>query len=265
MRPQPRPRDMLKDKIAASEAQMRARLDEIRATFAQSGDKGSSAEDSFREFLRKYLPRRLAVGHGEVVDLEGRRSRQTDVVIVTEDHPFTFTPDQAGLFFIEGVCGAGEVKTTLTGAELDKALRNSRRFKGLESQPLTGLTYSSPSDQERFCRCPPWFLLAFDSQLSLGRILEKTVQFTVDRGLQATGLLDAVFILGRGWVMNFGDGQGSLQFRTPDGESVRGWVEKESDSVLFDLLGWLSIAMPRMVRLDPVLAPYMVRTSLDSG
>jgi hypothetical protein len=78
---------MIKDKIAAVESQMKAKLDEIRATFAQSGDKGSSVEDSFREFLRQYLPRRLEIGQGEIIDSRGERSKQTDIVIVNEDHP----------------------------------------------------------------------------------------------------------------------------------------------------------------------------------
>lgn len=96
---------MLRDKISALESQMRARLDEIRATYEHAGDKGASVEDSFRTFLREYLPRRLDIGHGEIIDTENRRSKQTDIVIVTEDHPLTFTPSAPGLFFIDGVCG----------------------------------------------------------------------------------------------------------------------------------------------------------------
>lgn len=257
---------MLKDKIAAAQGQMRGRLEEIRATFTHAGDKGVSVEDAFRDFLRQYLPRRLTVGHGEVVDLHGGRSKQTDVVIVTDDHPFTFTPDLPGLFFVEGVCGAGEVKTNLTAAALDKALESSRQFKRLEIRPGKGtIACFNPSDRERFYKCPPWFVLAFDSQLSLDRIKEKSVQFTADKRLQGTRLLDAVFVLGRGWVINFGDGKGSFQYRTPDDESVTGWLENESDSVLFDLLAWLSIVMPTMARFEPVLASYMVPSSVDDS
>lgn len=261
MQAQPGPADILRDKIAAVEAQMRAKLDEIRATFAHPADKGTSAEDSFRAFLREYLPRRLAVGHGEIVDRQGRRSRQTDLVIVTEDHPFTFTADLPGLFFIEGVCGAGEVKTNLTATELQKGLESSSDFKRMEAQTKGVMVYTNPSDRDRFYRCPPCFLVAFESQLTLAAILEKNVQFTTDRGLEATRLLDAVFVLGRGWVINFGDGKGAFQFRGANGESVAGWADNESDSVLFDLLGWLSIVMPRMIRFEPILPSYMVPAS----
>ena len=183
MQSQSGPGDMLRDKIAAAEAQMLAKLDEIRATFAHAGDKGASAEDSFRKFLREYLPRRLAVGHGEIVDREGRRSRQTDVVIVTEDHPFTFTWDLPGLFFIEGVCAAGEVKTNLSAGELEKALENSCQFRRMEAELDSAIVNSNRSDGERFCRRPPWFLVAFESQLTLPTILQKIVDFTEERAV----------------------------------------------------------------------------------
>jgi len=107
---------------------MRADLAAIRARFEQSGNKGSSVEEVMRSFLRDYLPRRLEVGHGEVIDTFGQRSRQTDVVLATEDHPYTFKPESPGLFFVEGVAAAAEVKSVLTSGELDGALQNALAF-----------------------------------------------------------------------------------------------------------------------------------------
>jgi len=250
---------MLKDKIAAVEAQMRAKLEEARATFTQPGDKGTSVEVSFRTFLRQYLPRRLEVGNGEIIDSKGRRSKQTDVVIVSEDHPFTFTPDLPGLFLIEGVCAACEVKANLTSIELRKALENSYQFKQLETNPGKGtLVHANPSDLERFYKCPPWFLIAFESQLTLSHIQTEIVEFKNKNSVEPNKLADAVFVLGLGWVINFGDGKGSFQFRTSEGRSFEGWICKNSDLVLFDLLGWLSVVVPRMVRFEPILPKYIL-------
>jgi len=253
---------MLKNKIAAVEAQMKEKLEEARATFAHSGNKGTSLENSFRKFLRQYLPRRLEVGHGEIIDLNERRSKQTDVVIVSEEHPFTFTPDLPGLFFIEGVCAAAEVKTNLTSTKmLKEVLENSCQFKKLELNLNKGwrLFSSTPSDLNRFYKYPPWFLFTFESSLTLSSIHNRIVEFVKHNTVETNRLVDAVFILGSGWIINFGDGKGSYQFRTPQGESVEGWVWKNSDSVLFDLLGWLSIVMPRMVRFEPILPRYILK------
>jgi len=248
---------MLKKKIAAVEAQMKKKLEEVRATFEHPGDKGTSVEDSFRAFLREYLPRRLEVGHGEIIDTTERRSAETDVVVVSEDHPFTFTRDLPGLFFIEGVCAAGEVKAILTSQELEKALKRSSKFKQLRMKPAEGnMTLTNPSDLDRFYRCPPWFLVAFESQLNLAGVENKIRQFQGGSTVEVNRLADAVFILDRGWLINFGDGQGSFKFRTPEGNSVQGWVRKDSDSVLFDLLNWLSVVMPRMIRFGLIFPLY---------
>jgi len=250
---------MLKDKITAVEVQMKAKLEEARATFTHPGDKGTSVEDSFRAFLRQYLPRRLEVGNGEIIDRKGRRSGQTDVVIVNEDHPFTFTPDLPGLFFIEGVCAAGEVKTNLTSTELKKALENSCQFKQLEVDPGQGTMVSTnPSDLKRFYKCPPWFLVAFESQLTLSRIQTEIEDFESKNLVESSKLVDAVFILSQGYLINFGDGEGSLQFKTPEGISLGGWHWQNSDSALFYLLGWLSAVMPRMIRFEPILPKYIL-------
>lgn len=245
--------------IAVIEAQMRAKLEEARVKFTHPVDKGTSVEDSFRTFLGQYLPGQLRVGHGEIIDRKGRRSRQTDVVIVNEDHPFTFTTDLPGLFFIEGVCAAGEVKTNLTSTELKKALEDSCQFKQLEMIIGIGtMVHANPSDLERFYRCPPWFLMAFESQLTLSRLQTEIVEFEKRDSVEYNGLADAVFVLGHGWIINFGDGKGSFQFRTPEGTPLKGWIWKKSDSVLFDLLGWLSAVMPRMVRFEPILTRYIL-------
>jgi len=253
---------MLKDKIAAVEAQMKARLDELRFTLTHAGDKGVTIEDIFRKFLREYLPRRLEVGVGEVVDSKGHRSNQTDIVIVNDEHPLTFTQNLPGLFFVEGVCAAGEVKTILTSEGLEKAIANSFYFKQLEIEPGQNTQASSnPSDIKRFYKCPPYFLVAFSSQLEFSTILEKIGGFLKLKGFGVNDIntiLDAIFVIDQGWAINFGDGKGCFRFITSEGTLAEGWVRKNSYTVLFDLLGWLSTVMPRMIRFQPILPLYIL-------
>jgi len=251
--------EFLKDKIRAVEVQMTAKLEEARATFAHSGDKGTSVEEAFRSFLRLYLPRRLEVGQGEVVDRGGRRSKQTDVVVANEDHPFTFTRDLPGLFFIEGVSAAGEVRSSLTSEGLEGALSSSVSFKKLETRYGRGeMINTNPSDRARFYRCPPWFLMAFESQLSLPTIHSRIVEFERAHAVEQNRFADAVFVLEAGSVINFGDGQGALKFTGSDGKPRPGWVVRKSDCVLYDLLSWLCGVMPRVLRFRPILVGYLV-------
>jgi hypothetical protein len=251
----------VREKLAVVQKQMVLKLDEIRATFKQSGDKGTTVEDEVRELLRTYLPSRTRVGHGEIIDTAGRASHQTDIVIVGDDHPYTFTEDLPGLFFIEGVEAAGEIKTVLTSEELTRSLEACKAFKELRPMHSKGaMVRSNPSDLHRFYDRRPWFLFAFESQLSLETIHERIVEFQKAETAGEMEFGDAVFVLGRGNVINFGDGQGALTFRSPPEQSapsVPGWVRVDSTQVLIDFFGWLSAVMPRILRFDPILTQYL--------
>lgn len=250
---------MLKDVIAATELQMTAKLAEARAKFQHGGLKGDAVEDAVRNFLRSFIPRRLAVGTGEVVDRSGGRSGQTDIVIANEDHPFTFAGDDPGLFFIEGVSAAGEVKAVLTTAHLASTIDSSRRFKTLLAEPGMNSTVSAgPVELERFYRTPPFFLLALESQLSLDSVWKTLVASGHYGSPNTPRQIDAVFILGQGGLIDCGLGDGSFGLADATGKKLKGWAGTASDTVLFGLLAWLTIAMPREVRYEPILAKYMV-------
>src|SRR5262245_22192237 len=124
--PLPVPHSEMSALFERVQEQMAAKLGAAREKVNDSGDHGTTAEDAFREVLREYLPRDLAIGHGEVIDTHGARSAQTDFVIASADHPLTFSSDLPGLFFIEGVLAAGQVKSVLTGEGLEEALAHSR-------------------------------------------------------------------------------------------------------------------------------------------
>ena len=244
---------------------MREALAEVRETFKHSGNKGTNTEDIFGQFVRYYLPRRLEIGNGEIIDSKGNRSGQTDIVIVNDDHPFTFTPNKPGLFFIEGISAVGEVKTTLTTQELKNTLDNSVRYKKLQMSRSKGsMVHSNESDLKRYYEHPPFFLFAYESQLSLDTIQKNIETFLTENSLNLTDSIDAVFVLDKGWSINFGDGQGSFQFKTTDGKSIEGWVTNVSDTVLFNFFGYISITMPKIIRFEPILANYLFDESQRS-
>lgn len=232
-------------------------LTHARAQFEHRGLRGDGAERALREFLRCYLPRRLAVGYGEVVDSYGVRTRQVDVVVANDDQPFTFADERPGFFFVEGVSAAGEVKAVLTSDGLADTCANAESVARLRARRTPDeIVRTSPVDYDRFYRRPPYFLVAYESQLSLTTIRDRLDEAAGKNG--ALGGVDGAFVLGRGWVIDFGDGRGMYQFRTPEGSSVSGRLAHESERVLFDLMGWLSSTMPRSVRFYSILTRYLV-------
>jgi hypothetical protein len=64
-------------------------LSEFRKTAEVNhpGGKGDLREDSFRKFLSDYLPKRYAVGRGEVITPENRVSGELDIVIYDTPRP----------------------------------------------------------------------------------------------------------------------------------------------------------------------------------
>ena len=63
---------------------------ELAAETEHPGEAGSSREEALRELLRNYLPKRVGVGSGFVIDANGGKSRQTDVVIYDRGHASVF-------------------------------------------------------------------------------------------------------------------------------------------------------------------------------
>lgn len=248
---------ILRELIQNAEGQMKLKLAEARKLFEHKGDKGTHVEDAVRSFFAQYLPRRYAVGQGEVIDSSGGRSTQIDVVVANEDHPFTFVQDRPGLFFVEGVSAVGEVKSILTSDELAKTIENSRVFKRLRARPGAGsTTFANESRLKRHFQCPPMFLLALESQIAIETIHTKLSAAGHFDPANGPSIIDAVFVLGKGAIIDFGDGKESVQFVTRDGKSHPGWQMRPSDSVLFDLFNWLSVSIPRMTRLEPVILGY---------
>ena len=105
---------------------------EKSAAVTHSGGKGAIREGSLRNFLASYLPRRYAIGSGQIIQSGNRISRQCDIVIYDADHcPRLLADEQHSYFPIESVFGVVEVKSTLNSEELKAAFENIRSVKSL--------------------------------------------------------------------------------------------------------------------------------------
>jgi len=187
---------MLQEHIEILQKQMLLRLEEIRSAYRHSGNKGANAEQVLRDFLRQFLPPYNRVGHGEVIDQSGASSRRLDVIITNEYHPFLNDLSAPSLFIIEGVSCVAEVKSVLTGAELDRALENLLSFKRLSVTVQKGATvFANLEDISRFVEKRPSFLFALESQLSIGTIKERIETWNQRHSLSVPQQIDAVFIL----------------------------------------------------------------------
>jgi hypothetical protein len=249
----------------ANEVRLAAELARARATMDHATSKGDILEAAARSFLRAHLPSRLNVGQGEVIDLRGERSRQVDVIITDEDHPFVFPPAEPGVHLVEGVAAGGEIKAALTTSNLDDIILKGLKFKRLRPNFSPGDTIlANDSDRARFYTSRPFFALAFEKQASVEAINDRLLNcptFKMSHEEQMIYPLDALFVLNHGSYINFHDGAGAFQFRSEEAleHSRAGWqfISHKQSPVLMQLFLWLHAVMPRIHRFSNISTLYL--------
>ena len=108
---------VLGDLFSSLQNQMVAQLNTNRDFIGHPTSKGDSLENTWIEWLRKYLPNRYSVDKAIIIDSLGNLSDQIDLVIFDQQYtPFVLT--QNGIHYIpaEGVYAVFEVKPDLQGS-----------------------------------------------------------------------------------------------------------------------------------------------------
>lgn len=253
--------------FAAQDAQMVAALQLARAGFEHSENKGQAVELAVRQFLEGHLPRRYGVGCGEVIDRQGNRSGQLDVVIVDSGQPFVRDRDTPGVYIAEGVTAIGEVKAALRPGDLAEIARRGPQIKRLHPLANEGDSlYSNFTDVHRFAESIAYFALALETNMKPATILaalNKIERVPAHAGGVDIPALDMLCILGHGTYFDLGDEQGSMSARTSDGRFLRGWVGPTESPGLVDLFVWLNTHLPRFVRGSSVVIPYFLPNHPD--
>ena len=94
------------------------------------GGMGSIREDFIIDFLKKYLPKKYAVGRGEVITSQNTTSGQIDVIIYDDSScPVLIPSDTHAVYPVESVYGAISIKSHLGSSELKEAYSNISKFK----------------------------------------------------------------------------------------------------------------------------------------
>ena len=243
--------DVLRQILEPADRRLRLALDFARARLGHAASKGSILESELRRILAEHLPRGLAVGQGEVVDMLGNRTGQVDLLITNEHQPFRWAPDEPGVHIIEGVSAGGELRASLGSSQFADAIAKGSRFKHLRYRAHGGAQVFGrhPADLARFYEAPPFILVAIESSISPQTMLDRLadtppIASPDDKGGEQDAL-DALFLLDRGVALNLGTGDGQLKFVGPDNEPISGWVFYESKTVLAEMLLWLYRVMPR--------------------
>jgi len=188
---------------------MQHKLAEIREAFNHPGNKGDGAEETLRSFLKDYLPQGLGIGTGEIIDHEGRHSKQCDVVVFNPLRAPTFSKSEDHFIFpAESVVAVIEVKTKLAATDIPDIVEAMKSVKQLDRSGLVspwkhakGLTLKHNWYGKQY-DFPPimYFVFSFESQ-SLQKIWE---QLTLEQiGLPIDKRIDSVYCLDKGSLLWF--------------------------------------------------------------
>ncbi len=109
--------------------------DEEKKRLRHTGEYGGYREILVREFLRFFTPGRLDVHNGFIINAGGEVSTQCDIVIYdSKNTPLIESGERQRFFTGESVCGIGEVKSTLSKADLKTALNKLARIKAMREK-----------------------------------------------------------------------------------------------------------------------------------
>lgn len=115
--------------------QMRSDLKKARSAVQHPGLKGALFEETFRTFLRHYLPKSLDISSGVLVDANGNDSRQIDVIISdAAKTPIFYKSGEVRVIPIECAYAAIEVKAYLDSTELGRVFENMKSVRHLEKK-----------------------------------------------------------------------------------------------------------------------------------
>lgn len=252
------PSEWMSRYLTLTQRAMLSKLEQIRHGFRHKGNRGTSAEEEIRDFIRSIIPKTQSVHHGEVICTDERTSGQLDVVVLQDFHPDFFDTNQPGIFFAEGVQFVAEVKTLLDTSQLIDVLESCRNVKSLLPKYDQSVEiWANASDINRFVDRIPYILICYESKITLDKMYREIEDYykSCDNDLK----IDGIFVLSRGVIENLGDGLGSYRYIN-DGQPLTGFRIFESDSdgdAMISLLRFI-VSLPNVRRSQNFLRHYLV-------
>lgn len=162
-----RPSDVFRTVLA--DARSEVLLGGSRAgAFQHRGVRGDERAGALAKFLRERLPSRFAVGKGEVIDYRDYRTGQLDIIVYDSATcaPISVQSENV-LVPCEALYVVVEVKSTLTGAELQKSYAAAGRVRQLRpfKSRFIGPRREGGAADDGAHRCQ-YLLVAYSSDLA---------------------------------------------------------------------------------------------------
>ncbi len=108
---------------------------QIQSQIPHAGERGTQRELALKEFLARHLPKKYALGSGQIINVKNVTSRQCDIVIYDAlNCPLLLVKEGYQLFPVEAVFAVIEVKSTLNAKALAECVDNIKSVKSLQDE-----------------------------------------------------------------------------------------------------------------------------------
>lgn len=111
-----------------------ARREQLRGLTNQSKIQGDYHESLIREFILRFIDKRLSVKHGLIINDKNERSGECDVIIYENEKKPLFESGETVIVNEEDVRFVIQVKSKLTSTTLKLAINNLQKVKKLNHQ-----------------------------------------------------------------------------------------------------------------------------------
>ncbi len=170
-----------------------------------------------------------SVAQNAVRDSHDRISQEVDLVILNRFHPPFLTKDHPRILLIEGVAAAAEVKTSLSKKETIDCLKKARVFKRLKAS-VERYDLSADNvlieDWSRYLERRPFFAFAYEDKRDLPAIQRNIDEWIAENAVPTKEQLDAIFVLNKGMIVNFGSGSGVIKAKDSQDELITSGLSK---------------------------------------
>jgi len=245
------------DLFAASTAQLTAALAEARATLEHRGLKGSANELAVAKWIKPLLPGAIEVCTGEVIDSQGGRSKQVDVLLFdAATTPRFLSRGDISVLPVEGVFAVLEIKTYLNKVEIEAAFENMKALKALKKlayHPNRSTTTKSLYGQDTVYWPLQFFLFAYESD-SLETVLGHVKRLNAGQPIDQQ--IDMVCILDKGLIVNLAP-DGLEPIPMPNTQLIA----KESSNALLTFYGLIAHLMGQATSEPIAVNHYLAHIS----
>jgi len=99
-------------------------------------DLGDARQQFITKFLNNHLPTEIEIGHGQIMDSKGIRSKSQDIILYRKNAPkLNIYGSDCNIYLAEGVFATIEIKSTLNENHFNLAMENILSVKKLEKLP----------------------------------------------------------------------------------------------------------------------------------